>query len=82
MPAVSRTSMTIEWTAPLENGGCPIYSYSLYQDDGEGGVLLEVDAIDINNLPALRSHVRIFDEADISKTFRFYIIAYNLVGQV
>ena len=80
MPAVTRTSMTIEWAAPLEDGGCPIYTYSLYQDDGAGGALVEVDASDINNLPALRRHVRTFGTDDASKTFRFYLTAANSVG--
>lgn len=69
--------MLIEWQAPKEDGGCPIYSYSLYQDDGAGGDLVEVDASEINNLPALRSHLRIFTTDDSSKTFRFYVTATN-----
>ena len=44
MPAVTRTSITIEWSVPIQDGGCPIYSYSLFQDDGAGGTLVEVDA--------------------------------------
>ena len=44
MASVSRTSITIEWQVPTEEGGCPIYSYSLYQDDGAGGALVEIDA--------------------------------------
>ena len=30
MQAVTRTTMTIAWDAPLSDGGCEIYSYSLY----------------------------------------------------
>ena len=36
----------------------------------------------INNLPALRSHVRSFTTDDVSKTFRFYLTATNQVGSV
>lgn len=80
MPEVTRTSMTIEWKYPLNDGGCPIYTYNMYQDDGAGGAFTEVDASEINNLPALRQHVRTFTADDTSKTFKFYIIATNLVG--
>ena len=30
MADVTRTSMTITWLAPVIDGGCPIYTYSLY----------------------------------------------------
>ena len=82
MPAVTRTSITVEWEAPKEDGGCPIYTYSLYQDDGAGGALTEVDASSINNLPALRSHTRTYTSADTSKTFQFYLTAANSVGSI
>lgn len=82
MPAVTQITMTIAWNAPKNNGGCEIYSYSLYQDDGEGGDLVEIDALVINNLPALRSHEREFTSADTSKTFRYYVTASNSVGTV
>ena len=82
MAAVTRTTMKIAWKSPLENGGCPIYTYSLYQDDGAGGALVEIAASDINNIPALRSYTQIFTTADISKTFRFYLTASNSVGTV
>ena len=43
---------------------------------------MEVDASEINNLPALRRHTRVFDSADTSKTFQFYLTASNSVGIV
>ena len=58
MSAVTRTSITIDWSVPGEDGGCPINSYGLFQDDGASGDLVEVDATQVNNLPALRSHTR------------------------
>lgn len=30
MSAVTRTSMTLSWTAPQDDGGCPIQSYSIF----------------------------------------------------
>jgi len=41
--------ITIGWTEPLSNGGCPITGYSVYRDDGnEGAVNIEVNS---NNDP-------------------------------
>jgi hypothetical protein len=33
----SETSITIEWTAPSDNGGVSIDNYSVYWDEGSGG---------------------------------------------
>jgi len=30
MSSVTRTSMTLEWAAPKDDGGCPIQSYSIF----------------------------------------------------
>ena len=43
---------------------------------------MEVAAFEINNMPALRSYTQIFTTADISKTFRFFLTAYNSLGTV
>jgi hypothetical protein len=80
MTSVTRTEMTLNWEAPLSDGGCPITSYSLYSDDGAGGSFSEVDPAGINNLPTLRGYVRTFDPAETSKSFTYYLSATNAVG--
>jgi len=56
-------------------------SYSLFMDDGAGGSFSEIEAAQINFLPALRSHVvTVFTPSDTSKTFRFKMEAINAVG--
>lgn len=82
MPEVTRTTMTLEWRAPESDGGCPITSFYLYADDGAGGSYSEIDASEVNDLPALRKHTVTFDAADTSKTFGFYLVAENAVGTV
>lgn len=33
----TETSISIEWNAPLFDGGCPVYDYGVYRDqDGTG----------------------------------------------
>jgi len=31
------TTVTLRWTQPLSNGGCPIQSYAIFRDDGANG---------------------------------------------
>ena len=52
---VTKTAMTLRWIAPLNDGGCPITSYSIWIDDGNNGaVYTEVDPSNVKNIPALR----------------------------
>lgn len=81
MTYVTKTTMTLSWEAPVSDEGCPILSYHLYMDDGANGSFTEIEAANINNLPALRSHqITSFTVADTSKTFRFYMQADNIIG--
>jgi hypothetical protein len=44
--------ITIGWTEPLNNGGCPLTGFRVYRDDGsEGAVNVEVNS---NNDSAVR----------------------------
>lgn len=57
MSAVTATKMTLEWKAPVTTGGCPITSYSIFQQElFDPSQFAEVDADEVNNLIALRSH--------------------------
>ena len=50
--------MTLEWTAPNDDGGCPITGYAVFRDDGvTGDPTVEINSdndIDIRNKPTLR----------------------------
>lgn len=81
MTAVTKTEMTLGWNAPLRDGGCPVLSFFLFRDDGAGGDLVEINADDINDLPALRSYTVSFDGADTSKTFVYRLEVSNKVGR-
>jgi hypothetical protein len=35
--AVNQNSMSFQWEPPANDGSCPITSYLLYIDDGNGG---------------------------------------------
>jgi len=35
--SVDQTSIELQWSPPLNDGGCPILSYEVYFDNGAGG---------------------------------------------
>lgn len=51
--------LTLAWTAPEDDGGCPITSYAVFRDDGAASeVNIEVNTdsdTNVRNKPALRS---------------------------
>lgn len=83
LEAVTATSMTLNWDQPGSDGGCQVLSYSVYMDDGAGGSFSELDPAAINNKPTLRTFVvSTFTSSDTSKTYKFKIMASNLIGSV
>jgi hypothetical protein len=75
--------LTLRWTVPSNDGGCPILGYNLFRDDGEqGGIVTEVDASAINGKPSLLQHQIIFLASETGKQFRFQIQTSNVQGSV
>lgn len=35
----TETSITISWSAPSDDGGCPVREYRVYRDDGRNGTV-------------------------------------------
>lgn len=54
----TRTSISLNWTAPADDGGCPIYDYLIERDeDGTGtSTFSEVNPNDRND-PTLREFI-------------------------
>lgn len=52
------SSYTLSWEEPEDDGGCPILSYAVYRNDGQGGAITtEVNSnqdSNIRNKPSLR----------------------------
>lgn len=57
----TKTSFELEWTEPGFNGGCPVTSYAVFRDAGDGGLInQEVNSVQDTNIrdkPTLQSMV-------------------------
>lgn len=80
---ISSTSstITIGWKPPRFDGGCPIYTYSLYMDDGLGGSMVETDKVVIEGKPYLTSHY-VTGLTELGEPYIFQIRAYNDINYV
>jgi hypothetical protein len=78
---VTQSSVTISWSAPLDNGGCLVTSYSILRDDGNGGEYVEVHAAQVNNKPTLTSFtVSDLPVSALGKIVKFKVKATNVAG--
>ena len=50
------SSITVGWEPPMSDGGCPIYTYALYVNDGLGNPPTLTDDSQISGKPYLSSH--------------------------
>jgi len=41
--STTRSSITVNWNEPLDNGGCSILGYSVHIDDGKQGLFVEAN---------------------------------------
>ena len=73
--STSSESMTLSWTEPLNDGGCPITGYALFRDDGSSGdPTIEInmnDDVNIRDKPTLRTAVANFDSAQLGIKYAF-----------
>lgn len=84
MTSTSLPSFTLEWQAPSDDGGCPILSFAVFRNDGEGGdIITEVNSDQDTNIrdnPTLRQMVITNYPVDaLGKTFMYQIEAFNVV---
>ena len=74
----TNTTLTLQWTAPEDDGGCPVTQYLLYRDDGTGSpanIDIVIDQSTFLNEPSLREHQINFTDSDKGTSFRFQLVA-------
>lgn len=78
---VTQTSVELFWSAPYDDGGCLLTSYSILRDDGNSGDYTEVHAAIVNNRPNLKTFVVTdLPAGALGKTIKFKVKATNLAG--
>lgn len=62
--SITKTSFKVSWSAPVVFGGCPITSYVLYRDDGQGSsVNIPIDLTTFSSRPDLFTYVVTLDSS-------------------
>jgi len=76
--------MSLKWSEPLNNGGCPVLSYYLMRDNGLTGVpSIEVNSlndINVRNIPTLRDLDVILDVNTKGRMYTFQLFVSNREG--
>ena len=66
------TDIELGWSAPTDDGGCPITGYKIFRDDGAGGLIsIEVDPSSVENKPYLNSYIVTLGSNYTGDVFRF-----------
>ena len=69
--------MTLKWTEPKDNGGCPILSYYLMRDDGITGTPnIEVNSandVNVRNIPTIRGVSVVLDASTKGSMYTFQL---------
>lgn len=61
---MTSSDIAISWTTPSDDGGCRLYGYAIYVDDGDE-VFVEYDTVNVRNKPFLTSYT--INMASLSK---------------
>lgn len=81
------SSITLGWTEPLDDGGCPLTGYAVFRDGGSQGTpSIEVNSdsdTDVRGIPTLRSLVVTnLPSGQEGQSVRFSVRAFNREGHV
>lgn len=72
--------ITVEWTAPDSDGGCPITGYELFINDGLGGdITTQVNQTEIQNKPYI-TEWKVESLTEIGNEYLFKVVVYNENG--
>lgn len=75
-------SILVGWNPPDFDGGCPIYTYELYRNDGDGTPPTTiVDDANIKGRPYLNSW-NVIGLTELGEPYKFKVRAYNDIDYV
>ncbi len=75
---ITETSVELFWSAPQDDGGCLITSYSIFRNDAGTGSFVEVHQAQVNNKPNLKTFtVTDLPANKVGSTIKFKIVATN-----
>lgn len=73
----------MSWNAPVNFGGCPITSYTLYRDDGRGGAVdIQIDPTTFILRPNIFSYDVTLDSSFTGLQINVKVEATNAMGSV
>lgn len=73
----TKTSVSLSWSPPAADGGCPLSGYRLLTDSGTGGsVDTDLDTA-LHTNPQIQSYVATFDSSKTGSWIRFRLAAIN-----
>lgn len=82
--STTRSSITVNWSEPADNGGCSIQGYSVHIDDGNQGPFVEANVendINVRLQPSLSQlTITRIAAANLGKTYQIKVRAYNPAG--
>jgi Fibronectin type III domain len=75
----NETSITIKWSAPTDDGGCPVREYRVYRDDGlNGSVITSVQTSELIGIHYARELVVTdLPLSSIGNRFRFRVVVFT-----
>ena len=81
LTASTATTVTLRWSQPDSNGGCPVTSYAVYRDDGaDGAFSVNMEAATIANNPYLFEHTFTLPNTLTGKSIRYKLEATNEIA--
>ena len=73
--------ITMSWSTPESNGGCPILGYEVYRNDGDNADLtIKIDDL-VNDNPSLSQHtIDLSTDGVVGRVYRLKVRAINAAG--
>lgn len=78
--STTATTVNLVWNYPLDDGGCPLTSYILFLDDGNGGAFASFAPSDIMYQPYLLAYQIVLPSSQTGLNYRLYLRALNMIG--